>query len=159
MTDRTNSTLICGFNLQSRGIAHTDVQQARLGLVLSLPGHEKLQNTTLKLFGYNSAGANDWVEEDGQRAILWSNSISREGLDSLPLLTQWSSDSPEYKNPQVIFFSSPELAEYIRKAPDNTISFVVSGGNTDGTAIRFVSKEGDAAKAPTLMLSVPASTD
>ncbi len=142
------------FDLQAKGVSHAEVQRAQLGLIVSILGHERLHNTTLKLYGYDSPGADAWVEEDGRKAILWENSISREGLDSLPLLAKWSSDDPAYSNPKVIFFSSPELAAYIQKASGNTISFVVSGGNPEGTAVRFVSKEGDAAKAPTLMLSV-----
>ncbi|TWU15800.1 serine/threonine-protein kinase [Allorhodopirellula heiligendammensis] len=147
------------FDLQAKGVSHGDVQQARLGMILSLPGHEKLQNTALQLYGYDAKGADKWVEDDERKAILWENSISREGLASLPLLAQWSSEDPDYANPNVIFFSSPELAAFIRKASGNTVSFVVSGGNPEGTAVRFVSKEGDATKAPTLMLSISAPTN
>lgn len=142
------------FDLRTNGVSHADVQQARLGMILSIPGQEKLRNTTLKLYGYDAKGADAWVEDDERKAILWNNSISREGLGSLPLLAQWSSDDPAYTSAQVVFFSSPELAAFIRKASGNTVSFVVSGGNPEGTAVRFISKEGDAAKAPTLMLSV-----
>ncbi|TWT56131.1 serine/threonine-protein kinase [Allorhodopirellula solitaria] len=147
------------FDLQAAGVSHADVQQARLGMVLSIPGHEKLHDTTLNLYGFDAKGADRWREEDGNRAILWENSISREGLDSLPLLAQWSSEGPEYANAQVVFFSSPELAEFIRKATGNSVSFVISGGNLEGTAVRFISKEADAAKAPTLLLSVAAPSE
>lgn len=147
------------FDLQANGVSHADVQQARLGMILSIPGQEKIRDTTLKLYGYDAKGADAWVEDNERKAILWSNSISREGLGSLPLLAQWSSDDPAYTNAQVIFFTSEELAAFIRKASGKTVSFVVSGGNPEGTAVRFLSKEGDATKAPTLMLSVAAPAE
>lgn len=147
------------FDLRGTGIVHTDVEEARLGMVVSLPGQQRLHNTTLQLYGYDAPGADAWVEEDGRKAILWNNSISREGLDSLPLLAQWSSEDPSNTNTNVVFFSSPELAQHIRKASGDTVSFVVAGGNPEGTAVRFISKEGNAAKAPTLLLSVAAPSN
>ncbi len=142
------------FDLQSLGVEYSQIRSASIGLVLSKADDENLQSTQLKLYGYADPGAEFWVEEDGRKAIMWSNSISREGLESLPLLAEWTINDWQSNLPTVVFLKSPKVAEFIREAKGKTVSFVVSGGNAEGSWVSFFSKESSPTTAPNLIMQV-----
>jgi serine/threonine protein kinase len=142
------------FDLQSLGVEYSQIRSASIGLVLSKADDENLQSTQLKLYGYADPGAESWVEEDGRKAIMWGNSISREGLESLPLLAEWTYSDLQPQNPNVVFLRSPKVAEFIREAKGKTVSFVVSGGNAEGSWVNFFSKESSPTTAPNLIMQV-----
>ncbi|MCG8653855.1 MAG: protein kinase, partial [Pirellulales bacterium] len=140
------------FDLASLDGAQKRVSKAEV--VLSIVGQNRATGATVRLYGVNRK-LPLWQEE-GPKALLWANTPSKQGLDSLPLLdTQVVSDEASGAS-RLLRFSSPALVEFLRQAPDETVTLVLAGDSKSDTPLRFVSREGDVNKAPKLVIEAPA---
>ncbi len=120
-------------------------------LMLTLVSKTRPVGATLRLYGIASKGLPLWPE-DGPRSLTWSNTPSKVGLDSLPLL---GSTTIEPSDERTVRITNPELAAFIREAADDTVTLVLAGKGTGGSPILFVSRQGQAEKAPRLLIEAP----
>lgn len=121
-------------------------------LLLTFLGGNDVE-VTMQVYGIADVGV--WPEQK----LEWKNSYSSEGLDRFPLLvtqTLKRSTAETFDGRKVARLSSPELANFIKVAEGETITFVLSGTGPSDEALRFVSRENAKAnRPPILRLNVP----
>jgi hypothetical protein len=131
-------------------------------LVLSVIGDEPPIGASVRVFAVN---ADMWPEEK----LDWKKSFSHRGLDSLPLLAEYTvgpGGNPQDENPQdgddssnvakhVIRITSTQLAGAIANSPHDTLTLVIAGSGMDDSILRFASRESSASAAPQLAVRTP----
>ncbi|MEO1616795.1 MAG: serine/threonine-protein kinase [Planctomycetota bacterium] len=120
-------------------------RQNRIGsAALSLHVIDQEAAVTVRVYGFDDRVSNIWPEDK----IVWSNSLSSEGVGSLPLLAEKRIE-PGEKN---IRIESSELAQFIGDSNNRSVTLILTGQS--GTEqITFASKESSQAP-PTLTLGI-----
>ncbi|EMI51990.1 CBM96 family carbohydrate-binding protein [Rhodopirellula sallentina] len=145
------------FDLRSPEFKRADVQSVTLSMAFLIG--QKINKTTLHVYGWEDPDAEAWREDETQnKPLLWKNSVSSGSVESLPLLATWNSDAVDVADLQrkqkFADFSSDKLTQFILDSWGRTVSFVVRGGSERGIPIRFLSKERDREFAPSLRFEV-----
>lgn len=120
-------------------------------LMLTCVGKTRPVGAKLRLYGIPSEGLPLWPE-DGPRSLTWANTPSKVGLDSLSLLATLevqAGDDPALK------LGGAELAKFLREKADATVTLVVAGKGPSAGPLLFVSRQGDPAKSPRLLVQAP----
>ncbi|MBB3205288.1 serine/threonine protein kinase [Rhodopirellula rubra] len=145
------------FDLRSPEFKRADVQNVTLSLAFLIG--QKINKTKLNVYGWEDPDAEAWKEDEKRGTpLLWKNSVSLSGLESLPLLATWDSDAVDEgdlrRKQEFADFASDKLTQFILDSWGRTVSFVIAGGAERGIPIRFLSKERDPEFAPSLKFEV-----
>jgi hypothetical protein len=121
------------------------------GIILTPVGREPVVGAVVRVYGIADVRA--WTEED----LVWKNSFSLAGLDSLPLLGQTivtADNAPRVPGRHVIRVTGPEFAKFIAAAGD-TATLAIAGSGSGSEPLRFVSRESPVKTPPALLVHVP----
>ncbi len=127
-------------------------------LVLTFVGHERPDRATIRLYGMPWQPEWPLWQEEGPLTPIWSRSPSDVGLQPLPLLATMNLGGPGAPREQktgTVSISSPELTEFVRGCKDDTVTLVLAGQSGSRAPLRFISREGSAGDAPTLVIEAP----
>ena len=121
-------------------------------LVLSVVGKKRPVGATLNVYGLE---VGMWPEEE----LDWKKSFSPRGLNSHPLLASVEvteqTDEPNREQNE-IRIRDPKLASFLATSPEDIVTLALTGSASDGSLLRFVSREQSPKRAPTLRLLIPA---
>ncbi|QDT08306.1 serine/threonine-protein kinase [Planctomycetes bacterium K23_9] len=124
----------------------------RVALVLRASGKKEPAGGKITVYGAANEEAQVWLES-GSRAIHWRVSYSENGLNSLPLLADYTIPENQPAG-SAITISTPELADFIRNSPKSLTTLVLAGRSNNNMPLTFVSREGDKENAPALIVEV-----
>ncbi len=127
-------------------------------LILTMVGKSRPEGATIRLVGIPGKNLAIWPEE-GPRSPIWSNTPSKNGLQTLPVLasvTVTSKTDPRDGKKNAIRLSSPELTAFVRDSADETVNLILAGDSNSAAPLRFVSRQGSKPEnAPTLAVEAP----
>lgn len=129
-------------------------QLGQAELVLTLPGGAVPAGTHLRVYGVPAKYPDNWGEV-GPRPLVWSNSISELGLDTVPLIAEASFSGTEATS--VLRMSDEKLTKFIAEVNEDFATLILAGGTADHSPLHFVSREGNTEQAPVLELQIVAA--
>ncbi|MCO8121548.1 serine/threonine protein kinase [Stieleria sp. TO1_6] len=132
-----------GRNQNNKKTNPLDLASATLKLVYLVA--DRPSGVVVRVYGLDQPVSDVWPEEK----IVWSNSLSTKGLDSLPLLAEQATDSDS----ATLEISSPKLAEFLSAAKQRTVTLILTA--VDGShLLTFGAKEDSQLEPPTLLLEI-----
>ncbi|MEO1524303.1 MAG: protein kinase [Planctomycetota bacterium] len=132
----------------NRNAKKVNVKSATLELTLA--GSKRPSDARLTVYGLGDERSDIWPEN----RLVWNNSLSAAGLNTLPLLAEVTVGEGDPAEPLVVSVSSPQLAAFIANIEHSTFTLVVAGENGN-EPIYFAAKEDSRRQAPAIRLSVP----
>ena len=136
---------------RKRGNQNITRKTGKAALVLHLTETKDAGGGVIRLFGTSTPESQLWGEQS-KVAINWKNSFSSNGLSGLPLLAELQ--IPKNQSDRVLRISSDDLSDFVRTASQQSVTLVISGGSSGTAPISFVSREGNKAEAPALVVQV-----
>jgi serine/threonine protein kinase len=123
-------------------------------VILSFPrGSAPESGSEVRIYGVPENFDDNWLEK-GPRSMVWKNSLSSLGLDSVPLLAQVSIAPENLDGSGNLQVVDDRLTEFVRGIGEDFITLLLAGGSPNNKPLHMVSREGGEGQSPTLELEI-----
>ncbi len=116
-------------------------------LLLTVPKDGAPIGSIVRVYGVPPQYPDNW-REVGPGSMNWGNSISKVGLEAVPLLAEFEvNDATESFQ---LSITDPRLTAFVQDTPEDFVTLILAGGSPNDKPLYFVSREGAADQSPAL---------